>query len=144
MSNGIYVATVSAPQRETAPAGAAQRVPESMPSLDVLAVKTVSRNSLKDTFFIKKNPIGGTSFFKIIGPPVGFFLSADNALEMPDRARECAWYFFYLCEIDPAIGHEGTAAFRSGPTIGFGVFSHFVFVLPVALFGHISHVDFCC
>ncbi len=102
-----------------------------------MAVKTASRNFLKETFFMKKNPEGGTSFFKIIGPPVGFFLSAENALEMPDRAQECAWSIFDFGEIDPAIGHDWTAAFRSGPTIGFGVFCHLVFVLPSALFGPI-------
>ena len=62
-----------------------------MPYLDVPAVKTASRNFLKDTFFKKKNPIGGTSFFKFEGPPIGFFLSAENALEKPERAEQCAW-----------------------------------------------------
>ena len=110
-----------------------------MPYLDVLALKTASRNSLKDTFFMKKNSIGGTSFFKIEGPPMRFFLSAENALEMTDRAQKCAWQHFYFGEIDPAIGHEGTAAFQMGPTIGFRVFCNLAFVLPGALFGPASH-----
>ena len=40
---------------------------------------------------MKKNPIAWPMFLKIVGPAIGFFLSAKNALKMADPAEKCAW-----------------------------------------------------
>ena len=48
-------------------------------------------NHDKNTFFMKKNPIAGPIFLKIVGPVMGFFLSAKNAFKMADPAEKCAW-----------------------------------------------------
>ena len=48
-------------------------------------------NNDTNTFFMKKNLIEGPIFLKILGPVIGFFLSAKNALNMADPAEKCAW-----------------------------------------------------
>mgnify|MGYP006970191576 CR=1 FL=1 len=52
-----------------------------------------------------------------------FLLSAKNALEIADRAKQCA-----LEIADPALSHERTATFQMGPSSGFDVFCTFVFL----------------
>ena len=44
-----------------------------------------------NTCFMKKDPIAGPTCFEIVGPVMGFLLSAKNLLEMSGRADKCAW-----------------------------------------------------
>ena len=48
-------------------------------------------NNDKNTFVMKKNPIPGSICLKIVGPVMGFFLSAKNVFTMADPAEKCAW-----------------------------------------------------
>ena len=83
----------------------------------------------------------GTTFFGIVVPSIGFFLSSKYTFKIADWAQKCAWEFFYFGEIDPAIGHEGNVTFQMGPSLGFGVFRNVYFFLPGALFARIGNFE---
>ena len=83
----------------------------------------------------------GTTFFGIVVPSIGFFLSSKYTFKIADWAQKCAWEIFYFGEIDPAIGHEGNVTFQMGPSLGFGVFRNFLFCLPGARVTQIRHFE---
>ena len=118
-------------QRRSAPASAGQRrstnsrIDRFEPGL---GVKTASQVVPRNAFCLKKNHIDGTTFFGIVGPNIGFFLSLKYTFKIADWAQKCAWYNFMFGEIDPAMGHEGNVTFQMGPTLGFRVFCNFVLI----------------